>query len=75
MAQRATGAGRVGGGATRRVRLGATAGLADGAATSAEALAAAIAERYAGAEPAAVRVDVDALLAELAAEQLVTLPG
>lgn len=49
--------------------------LADGTASTAEALAAAIAARFAGAEAGAVRADVDALLAELAAEQLVTLPG
>lgn len=49
--------------------------LAEGTATTAEALAAAIVARYAGADPAAVRADVDALLAELAAERLVTLPG
>lgn len=49
--------------------------LAEGTATTAEALAASIAARYAGADAAAVRADVDALLAELAAERLVTLPG
>lgn len=49
--------------------------LADGSATTAEALAAAIAARFEGADLATVRADVDALLSELAAERLVTLPG
>lgn len=49
--------------------------LADGAATHADALAGAIAASFPGSDAAAVRADVDALLAELAAEKLVTLPG
>jgi len=49
--------------------------LAEGTATTAEALAAAIAARFPGSDAAAVRADVDALLAELSAERLVTLPG
>jgi hypothetical protein len=49
--------------------------LADGTATRADALASAIAARFPGSDAAAVRADVAALLAELAAEKLVTLPG
>ena len=49
--------------------------LADGSATRADALASAIAARYPGTEVAAVRADVDRLLAELAAERLVVLPA
>jgi hypothetical protein len=49
--------------------------LAEGAARDAAGLAQAIAARFAGAGLDAVRADVDALLAELAAERLVTLPG
>lgn len=49
--------------------------LLDGAAADAAGLAAALAARFPGADPAAVRADVDALLAELAAERLVALPA
>jgi hypothetical protein len=49
--------------------------LSDGSATTAGALAVAIAARFEGADPATVRADVDALLAELAVERLVVLPG
>jgi hypothetical protein len=49
--------------------------LADGTATGAEALAGAVAARFPGADAATVRADVDRLLAELAAERLVALPG
>ena len=49
--------------------------LTQGAARDAAGLAQAIAAAFPGAEPAAVRGDVDALLAELAAERLVALPG
>jgi len=49
--------------------------LVDGAARDADGLARAIAGRFPGADPAAVRADVDALLGELSAERLVTLPG
>jgi hypothetical protein len=48
--------------------------LAEGAARDAAGLAQAIAARFAGADAAAVRADVDTLLAELAAERLVALP-
>jgi len=48
--------------------------LSDGTATTAEALAAAVQARYPGTAAAPVRADVDALLAELAAERLITLP-
>jgi hypothetical protein len=49
--------------------------LVDGTATRADALATAIAARFPGADAGAVRADVDRLLAELAAEKLVSLPG
>ncbi len=49
--------------------------LADGRASRADALAEAIAAHFPGADAAAVRADVDQLLAELAAERLVALPG
>lgn len=49
--------------------------LVEGGAASAGELADGIAARFPGADPAAVRADVEALLAELAAERLVTLPG
>ncbi len=50
-------------------------GLSDGSAVTVEALVAKLAASFAGAEPAQVRADVEALLAELAAEGLVTLPA
>jgi len=49
--------------------------LAGGTATRADALASAIAARFPGTDAAAVRADVDRLLAELVAERLVALPG
>lgn len=49
--------------------------LTEGEASDAPGLARAIAERFPGVDPAAVRADVEALLAELAAERLVALPG
>lgn len=49
--------------------------LSEGTAQRADALSAAIAARFPGTDAEAVRADVDALLAELAAERLVTLPG
>jgi len=49
--------------------------LADGSATTAEALAAGVSAAFPDAPAAAVRADVEALLAELGAEQLLTLPA